>query len=437
MDSQITVAGSRGSGCPCLRAGIAALVCLLGLAPGVLVSGGCGVVRRVGSGPDGSPPPADADSHAGSDAGAEFDVDVDAPLGVEAHADVSADLSVVDSARDAGQTSAPAQLTLDQLNVSFGTVTVGLATPPTVFVIRNVGGAPSGALVVGVAGTGAGMFSAVTNACANMILVPGATCSLTASFAPKAPGAAMASLTISGVPGGTVAATLNGTGDFAVIVGGLDGALSTYPCAGASTTGYSCASANCTVGVASAPRTFVIGGGTNVLYDMTFRVRGIVEGYQYQGGVRDQGTTSQTASPDLFQRGGQPLSAGAVGYDYNTLELDVAPVPAGTPGAYFLNSLPVSAHDPSAVGLTFPVDFTKTIRIAGGGTVTLKSFDSDCRFIMNCGPTTGNTCAAPRTVSLAGASPPPPATFVQPFQVPVGTYGQWIFIDVTSVSVAP
>ena len=62
-----------------------------------------------------------------------------------------------------------------------------------------------------------------------------------------------------------------------------------------------------------------------------------------------------------------------------------------------------------------------TIKVMGGGTVTFTSYDSNCALVQNCGPTQGNTCAAPRTVSLANTMPAPPTTFMQPYQAPVGS----------------
>ena len=59
---------------------------------------------------------------------------------------------------------------------------------------------------------------------------------------------------------------------------------------------------------------------------------------------------------------------------------------------------------------------------------------------MNCGPGAGSsTCAAPVTLSLSGSMPAAPTTFTQPYRGPApGTaYGQWVFIDVTNVVVAP
>ena len=181
---------------------------------------------------------------------------------------------------------------------------------------------------------------------------------------------------------------------------------------------------------------------TGTVYNMTFRVRGIVEAYQYVGGTRDSGSASITTNLDLFQQGGalEPQST-TNGYDYNTYELDVAPAVTGAANTYYFNSV-TATDNPHSSGntqhLTFPIDYTKTIKITGGGMLTFKTFDSNCTMVMNCGPAAGNMCSASlaRTVSLAGAMPPAPASFMQPFQMPTGGFGQWLFFDVTSVVVA-
>jgi hypothetical protein len=170
------------------------------------------------------------------------------------------------------------------------------------------------------------------------------------------------------------------------------------------------------------------------------RIRGIVEAYNYVGGVRDAGNASITSNKDLFLQGGTQQAAGGANYDYNTYELDVTPPVAGKPNVYFLNSVtaaegPHAANTPTS-HLTFPIDYTKTISVTGGGMVSLKVFDSNCTLVQNCGPTaTSNVCTAPASVSLAGATPA--ATLQQPFQMPVGRYGQWVHFDVTSVAVGP
>ena len=114
--------------------------------------------------------------------------------------------------------------------------------------------------------------------------------------------------------------------------------------------------------------------------------------------------------------------------------MEVSPPVDGAANTYYLNSIPVSPHDASANHLTFPIDYSKTIPVTGGGTVHFSTFDSNCKQVMNCGPTAGNSCMSPASVSLAGADPAAPSDFMQPFQQPAGAYGQWVFFDVTEVT---
>ena len=163
---------------------------------------------------------------------------------------------------------------------------------------------------------------------------------------------------------------------------------------------------------------FPIGGVAGQVYDMTFHLRGVVEAYLYNGGTRDSGTTMQTqttAGNDLFHRGGMQLATGQSGYDYNTMQLEVTPAVSGQENKYFLNSIPITPLDPSAFHLTFIIDYTKTIKVTGGGMVTFSSFDSNCRLIMNCETSASNQCANHWTVpGVAGAMPPPPPPSCSP-----------------------
>ena len=236
------------------------------------------------------------------------------------------------------------------------------------------------------------------------------------------------------------------------LVGALDGALIEFAC-GNTGSGYDCAqpsTAKCTNASGSTPpgaitpsngaaTSWKIGGTAGTVYDVTFRLRGVVEVTSYIGGTRDAGDTSILKSQDLFQQGGTAQTSGGPSFDYNTYQLDVTPAVTGAANTYYLNSV-TTAENPHASNsptqhLTFPIDYTKTIKVQGGGTISLKVTDSNCTEVQNCGPTSGNTCAAPRTVSLTGAMPAAD-NFVQPFQQPSGKYGQWIFFDVTKVAVA-
>jgi len=213
-----------------------------------------------------------------------------------------------------------------------------------------------------------------------------------------------------------------------------DGQLVQFPC-GTSGSGYDCVNVGCMNNMATKTTMWTMAGTAGTVYSVTFNVRGIVEAYSYVGGTRDGG--SITTNLDLFQRGGMAQAAGGSNYDYNTYELDVSPPVTGEPNVYFLNSV-TAAEGPHAANsptqhLTFPINYTKTIKVMGNSVITLKVFDSNCTLVQNCGPTMGNTCAAPRTVSLSGVMPAAPSSFMQPFQNS-GRYGQWVYFDVTAVT---
>ena len=105
-------------------------------------------------------------------------------------------------------------------------------------------------------------------------------------------------------------------------------------------------------------RTFAGKAGT--LYDVTLRVRGVVEPKNFTGGEVRHGH---------FQIGGTPVKN-----DYNFYRLAVSE-PAAT---YTFN------RSEEKVGhYTFPIDYTVTIPIRGGATVTVGAYDSNDVSIAN------------------------------------------------------
>lgn len=232
-------------------------------------------------------------------------------------------------------------------------------------------------------------------------------------------------------------------GNLLDIVGAWDGAMLLFPCQDMRT-GYDCTNVGCTGGSVTTTKVYTIGGQTGTVYNVTFRVRGVVETYAYVGGTRQSGTTGLTQS--LTMPGGLFCSGGAQqpatnGGDYNTYELDVAPAVAGEANMYYLNSV-IASENPHTSSvtqhLTFGIDYSATIKVTGGGTVTFKTYDSNCALVQNCGPTQATMCQSPRTVSLAGAMPAPPASFSQPYSGnPTAAHGQWVFFDITSVTTGP
>ena len=229
-----------------------------------------------------------------------------------------------------------------------------------------------------------------------------------------------------------------GAADLTAVAASFDGQLLQFPC-GTSHSGYDCDNVGCSGGTVTHTMTYPIKGTTGAIYSMTFNVRGVVEAYAYVGGTRAAGTASvsqRATNGGLFCSGGTQEPSGS-GNDYNTYELDVSPAVAGEANVYYLNSV-ISSENPHTSSatqhLTFDINYNATIKVTGGGTLTFKTYDSNCKEVQNCGPTQGNQCQAPRTVSLAGVTPAAPTSFTQPFQMPTGAYGQWVYFDVTGVT---
>jgi len=238
-----------------------------------------------------------------------------------------------------------------------------------------------------------------------------------------------------GGTGGTTGTAGTG-GSLLSIVGAFDGYLFTAPC-GDGGTGYDCLNTGCTNG---SPKTvtmdFPIGGTPGTNYNITINAKGVVEAKNYSGCTRSVtgNLTFNASGGDLWCQGGTiPDST------YNTYEINVySAATGGTPvQVYRLNA----RDGTSEAHQSWPINETKTFSVVGGGRIQWRVYDSNCRQIMNCGPGAGSsTCMAPVTLSVAGATPAAPATFMQPFRgtgATASAYGQWVFIDVTNVVAAP
>ena len=214
-------------------------------------------------------------------------------------------------------------------------------------------------------------------------------------------------------------------GDCRPIAGAFDGFLYSHPC-GDEGTGFDCLGSMCAGGTSTRTQSFMIKGDPATTYELSFRVRGVVEAKNYSGGRRRaQGLDPSANGGDQWYEGGTAPNS-----TYNTYELHVTPRVDGAPNDYFLNARDGSGEDHSSWAL----NYLASIKVKGGGSINFRSFDSNCRQIMNCGPGGGsNMCAAPRVLNLTGAVPPPPANFVQPPKNAQNATGQWLFIDVLDV----
>jgi hypothetical protein len=105
-------------------------------------------------------------------------------------------------------------------------------------------------------------------------------------------------------------------------------------------------------------RTFVADPGT--VYDVTFRVRGVVEPKNFTGGqVRFE----------HLQSGGSPVKN-----DYNFYNLEIS-----EPRALFT----LNRNEQKVGHYTFPIDYTVTVPIRGGATVKIGAYDSNDVAIAN------------------------------------------------------
>jgi hypothetical protein len=147
----------------------------------------------------------------------------------------------------------------------------------------------------------------------------------------------------------------------------------------------------------------IFGGQPGTTYDVTVRVRGVVEPKDYQGG---------TQGPGGFYSGGIPGTQN----NYNVYLIRVSS-PAQD---YFLNSIGEQlAHN------SYQMDYEATLAIEGGATLRFVASDSNCLAIANCAePQDESVCNAHTIASLELDHP----EIAQPYD------GQFIVIDVVSVS---
>jgi hypothetical protein len=108
-------------------------------------------------------------------------------------------------------TGGAAQLALSPTSHGYGSVAVGTDSPAQTYTLTNTGAGPSGPVAVTLAGANPSAFSETSDTC-GAVLPAGSSCAVSIVFIPTAIGADTATLTASATPGGTVSASLTGTG---------------------------------------------------------------------------------------------------------------------------------------------------------------------------------------------------------------------------------
>lgn len=110
-----------------------------------------------------------------------------------------------------GNGLAPGSLAISPSGRTFASLPAGSQGATTTFQVTNTGAAATGPLAVSLAGGGSGDFELVGGTCSGRPLEPMTQCALQLRFAPTSAGVKVASLVVSGAPGGAVSAALTGT----------------------------------------------------------------------------------------------------------------------------------------------------------------------------------------------------------------------------------
>jgi hypothetical protein len=222
--------------------------------------------------------------------------------------------------------------------------------------------------------------------------------------------------------------------------GDLDGFLYRGPCNG-SGAADECITTGCMGGMpdqggkVDLKTEFTLGGDPDTTYEIELHVYGVVELHkEYSGGVRRKGNASNTESmKDFWYEGGSAADG------YNVYALRVTPAVDGVENAatggnnYFLN-----ARDGSGNGHeVWELNYDATILANGGSKVEFRAYDPNCIQIQNVGmsarPMAGTGPGGALMIDLGEADPAPPGDFAQPLTAGDGN-GQWIYVDVTSVT---
>lgn len=254
---------------------------------------------------------------------------------------------------------------------------LGLACSPTMGGDPGgTGGEPaaSGGVVGsgGAAATGGGGSAATGGASGG---VPGTGGVGTGGAAPSGGAHSGGSEATGGAPAGGSSGS-GGEENLLAIAQSIDGLRVDDPCTGTPTvsTGATCDHVELTAGAFHAAEEVTIGGSDGTTYDVTIRIRGVVEPANVVGGTRPPGETFSYMGLDWRQ---EPWTEGgtvpAEDTDYAQWRLVV-----GQPSAvYYLNDYQRVGH------YIFELDYEATLPMQAGTKLTLEAIDDNERLILN------------------------------------------------------
>ena len=182
-------------------------------------------------------------------------------------------------------------------------------------------------------------------------------------------------------------------------------------------------------------------------YQVSLRVRGVIECKTYSGGTGAVKTLNLNAPPSTTVN---LLLTNATdnGDRYNTYALTVTPTSNSslngigpnqaaappTTQIWNLNQCPGTLAE---THFTWKVDETIVLPVKGGEWINYLEYDTNCRMICNCGTAMATAnCTNKHTLDVSSNNPPPPTNLVlanQPPQNAAAAAGQWWIFDVTNI----
>jgi hypothetical protein len=221
------------------------------------------------------------------------------------------------------------------------------------------------------------------------------------------------------------------------IVPDLQGFYWEGTCSGSiSVDGHNCPfsdGASCPTNGVDRTKTVMVKGTAGQLYTINIEVRGVIGTRCYTGGTAaSTAALNEDGNNNWWYAGGS--YANPTGW-WNTYELHVSPSTGDASGdVYYFNGSGVQGGNDCEREASYLVKYTASFKVKGGGTLTFKTHDQNCKVQQNCGKNPdGSSPCAPRTVDLTGMAAQPPSGFTQP---PAdGQYKpQWMLIAVTAIT---
>jgi hypothetical protein len=182
-----------------------------------------------------------------------------------------------------------------------------------------------------------------------------------------------------------------------------------------------------------------VGGEAGKKYTVQIELRGVVGTRCYKGGTRaSNAAVKEDDYNNWWYAGGS--YANPTGW-WNTYELKVSPA-TGDADQYYFNGSDADGGNYCEREATYLVGYTATFKVVGGGTLTFKIHDQNCKAMQNCGKSiTSSDPCQPRTVDVSPMSLQPPssspaATANQPPKNASSKtyYPQWMWIVAKSVT---